>query len=179
MTPATNSIASFLLLASVFQNTHGYSDGAPEEVCETLIPRHLKPPQNTTSPYRIELSTYEMSSNHIKYNPIGGNQMMNLTLTGHQAFKGFIIQARMNDRVVGRFEPTPKYYQMLDCCDGVENTATHIENDVKSEVVFKWVPPTKVAGKVWFYASVVRNFDIYWIDITSDPLELTMPDANK
>lgn len=104
----------------MFQNTDGYSDGAPEEVCETLIPGHLKPPQNTSCPYRIELSTYHMSSNHIKYNPIGGNQMMNLTLTGFQAFKGFIIQARMNDVVVGRFEPRPKYYRMFDCPDGVE-----------------------------------------------------------
>ncbi|XP_046675344.1 putative defense protein Hdd11 [Homalodisca vitripennis] len=170
-------LRTVLLIAAVahLPYTQGYSEGAPKEVCEDLIPRHLKPPQTTPCPYRIELSTYSASSNPIRYSPIGGNELLNVTLTGVQGFKGFVIQARMDDKIVGRFEPDPVNYQMIDCCEGEENTATHINNDIKSEVVLQWVPPTKVTGQVWFYAAVVKTFDIFWIDITSDPLQLTMP----
>lgn len=107
-------------VAALLSTARGYSEGAPEEVCDTLIPQHLRPPQTTPCPYSVELSTYRISSNPIKYNPIGGNEMINVTVTGVQGFKGFVLQARMNNRIVGRFEPMPLYYRMFDCKGGEE-----------------------------------------------------------
>lgn len=98
---------------------HGYSGGAPILVCKTLVPQHLSESETDDSPYQILLNTLHITKDKMRDPP-----MVEIMINSPQGekFKGFILQARCvaNDSVIGRFEPEPGVYQMIDCAKDIE-----------------------------------------------------------
>ena len=52
-------VAVVLLLASCVGPALSFSTGAPQQACTTVTPNHPATPQNTSNPYRIDLSVFE------------------------------------------------------------------------------------------------------------------------
>lgn len=78
-----------LIIACTWRPTVGLPQGAPESVCDTMLPFHAGGilPQNSLAPYRIETSS----------SVIGQGQTMRVDIVGVPAglqFGGFMIQAR-------------------------------------------------------------------------------------
>ena len=59
-----------LLLASCVGPALSFSTGAPQQACTTATPNHPPAtPQNTTNPYRIDLSVFDGGSGNLTYLP--------------------------------------------------------------------------------------------------------------
>ena len=62
-------VAVVLLLASCVGPALSFSTGAPREACNSVTPNHPATPQNTSNPYRIDLSVFEDGSGSLTYLP--------------------------------------------------------------------------------------------------------------
>lgn len=49
--------ATYVFIAVSLACANGYSSGAPESVCQDMVPKHPVPPQSTPPPYTITTST--------------------------------------------------------------------------------------------------------------------------
>lgn len=88
----------------------GYSSGAPGEECSTMTPRHHVDPQTGPSPYDITLDKRS----------IRAGETVTVTIKGRHnddTIKGLLVQARVGDTPVGKFDVSPsrQYIQTLDC----------------------------------------------------------------
>lgn len=90
-----------------------YSSGAPIEECGTMTPRHHVDPQTGPSPYDIILSKKSIRSGDTIDITIRGR-------TNNDLFKGLLVQARVGDTPIGRFDVNQnrEYIQTLDCGSG-------------------------------------------------------------
>lgn len=90
-----------------------YSSGAPSAACGNMTPQHGVPPQKSKAPYKLLLSTQQVTK--------GGE--IELELKGDSAdktIKGFLVQARVGDQPVGQFKISDddKYAQAVNCAGG-------------------------------------------------------------
>ncbi|XP_055382027.1 defense protein l(2)34Fc-like [Condylostylus longicornis] len=143
-----------------------YSSGAPTAVCDTLAPQHgglLS--QETNVPYTLTLSS--TSVNDVE--PIS------ITLKGNSeadVIKGFVIQARVNGKPVGKFEPQG-LSQTIDC-SAPGDTLTHkkISKDI-NQIDAKWYPNSGLKGQnVQFVATVVQRGDIFWVQKINESVQV-------
>ena len=82
------------LVASHVAVVRGFSGGAGEAACETMIPQHGPSPQSTPSPYTLSVVATTYSS----------NEEISVTLAGAPSFKGYMIQARtLSGQRIGTF----------------------------------------------------------------------------
>ena len=51
-----------ILLLLFGESTQAYQTGAPSTACSTLTPNHGAPPQSSTSPYSLDLSSFLLGS---------------------------------------------------------------------------------------------------------------------
>lgn len=82
---------SVLLLLFYIQVIDGRSNGAPEQACQSLTPKHgshVSQPKNT-NPYHINVTLYLFSNDeefvHVEI----------YSLNPREVFRGFVVQARM------------------------------------------------------------------------------------
>lgn len=105
-----------IALICAIPSAYSYSAGAPEGACGDMTPQHHVDPQSSTPPYKLLLSSKELSS--------GKDEPIRLTIQGNGAgdtIKGFMIQARIGDKPVGKFEvpaTSKKHAQLLNCSGG-------------------------------------------------------------
>lgn len=102
-----------------------YSDGAPTEVCEDMLPKHGEPAQTGPSPYTLTLNRKSVKP----------GESITLTLAGKNSakFKGFLVQARdSTGSPVGSFAPLPPSktnnefkgkWKLLTCPKGPANVS--------------------------------------------------------
>ena len=82
------------LVATHVAVVRGFSGGAGEAACETMIPQHGPSPQSTPSPYTLSVVATTYSS----------NEEISVTLAGAPSFKGYMIQARtLSGQRIGTF----------------------------------------------------------------------------
>lgn len=101
-----------------------FSEGASndEQTCKTLLPNHFAPEQTSSTPYKITLSSTEIKP----------KETIDVVLKGQTEdilFKGFMIQARLDEIPVGQFniEPTSEYAQLRTCLnEGVSTSGITI-----------------------------------------------------
>lgn len=88
----------------------GYSNGAPAEECGTMTPRHHVDPQKGAAPYDITLNKRSVRSGETVEIRIKGK-------TQNDLIKGLLVQARVGDTPVGKFDVSSsrQYIQTLDC----------------------------------------------------------------
>jgi len=106
---AAYTLCVFLLIAIPAHIT-AFKTGAPEAVCDSMIPDHHSTPQTVPSPYTITPSKFQVKAG----DPI------EVTIAGSDStkFRGYLIQARVGDTPIGRFLEGPEI-NLLDCGSGV------------------------------------------------------------
>lgn len=102
-------VTLFAILA-VISGARAYSGGAPESVCEDMTPKHPAPPRTTPFPYTVSVNNKEIKA---------GDQV-EITISGGNPFKGFLMQVRDGDKPVGTFKipDTDKYAKTINCLGG-------------------------------------------------------------
>ncbi|XP_078322490.1 putative ferric-chelate reductase 1 isoform X2 [Crassostrea virginica] len=151
----------YLILGIVY-GCHAYPSGAPSSACSKMIPDHGVPPQNTSSPYVIILS----SSNFTNQD--------NLTITitsrdGNLTFKGFLVEVFTDQGTPTQFKEGEFTVPSIDhtTCSG---GATHSNSNPKNDVKLTWKPTENFTGKLKFKATVVQAYSHFWTNIESELL---------
>lgn len=101
---------ALVALAMAVAVVQGYSNGAPAEECGTMTPRHHVDPQKGAAPYDITLSKRSVRAGESVEIRIRGK-------TANDLIKGLLVQARVGDTPIGKFDVSPsrQYVQTLDC----------------------------------------------------------------
>ncbi|VEN39080.1 unnamed protein product [Callosobruchus maculatus] len=150
MSPLTVS-ALFLLGVSY---AYGYSAGAPESVCEDMLPKHPVDAQKTKMPYKISVSK----------NQVKGGDAVDITIGG-KTFKGFFLQVRDDKgKPVGEFQipANDKYAKSVNCHNSKTNAATHKNATDKKDFKLTWKAPGS-PGKYTVYATVAEDGGTFWV----------------
>ncbi|XP_021363148.1 putative ferric-chelate reductase 1 [Mizuhopecten yessoensis] len=135
-----------------------YSMGAPSSTCSTMFPLHNgSPAQTSQSPYFFQFikSTYSPG------------ELISVNLAGNGVLlKGYQIQARDGvGKVVGQFTSAAGG-RTINC--GVENGAlTHQNARDKPGVSFTWQAPNPAVGNIVFIATVLQNYNVFWVNVNS------------
>lgn len=106
----TTLITYATVILAFIAYTKAYSGGAPEGVCEDMTPKHPAPPQTSKFPYTITVNKKEVKA----------GEQVEITISGGQPFKGFLLQVRDGDKPVGSFDipATNKYAKTINCLGG-------------------------------------------------------------
>ncbi|XP_071147850.1 putative defense protein 3 isoform X3 [Mytilus edulis] len=168
------TIYSLVLFVS---DVNTYGSGAPAAFCQydrldgrnvILRPGHNARPRNPAPHgYRIETG---------QFNP----QSLRVTLRAapNDYFRGFFVQATrngfpleaINRPAYGTFRPLDDNSQARRCRAAVGGVGgiTHTNNRDKNVVSFDWYPPASCnLGNVQFVATVVKQYNEYWVDVRS------------
>lgn len=120
----------FILLISIFARVHAYSSGAPEKVCNTMMPKHGGGilPQASAPSYKITT----------KPNNLG----ILVTIESPEApFEGFMLQARdPQGNIVGTFDPIDNFARTMNCDGSSDNSLTHTSANQKENLKIQWHP---------------------------------------
>lgn len=130
------------------------STGAPKAACVTMTPQHGATVSETSSaPYLLQAPASVKAGEKISIILKGQS--------GKDIIKGFLVQARADDKPVGTFIAGVNS-QTMDC-DATANSLTHtkITGDV-NEIKFDWIAPN-TPQKVQFIATVAQRGDLYWV----------------
>ena len=97
-----------------------------------------------------------------------------LTQTGSDQFKGFLIEARSSDdSIIGSFVTVTNYGKYVNCDNKPQTGVTHINNSPKSSVQVKWTAPSDFEGSVKIFATFVQSYSTYWVKVPSNDVEVT------
>ncbi|XP_062566577.1 ferric-chelate reductase 1-like [Saccostrea cucullata] len=141
----------------------GYPNGAPPNVCDTMVPGH-------SGAVQTGASSYTMTMNSTIYT---AGDVIEVTVTGG-TFRGIFIQARSaNCSTVS----LPAFSLMTNegnlktlTCNNVQNSAvTHTTKSDKTQAKFYWKPAANT-GHIYFRATVVQVYSTYWVGIQSPVL---------
>ncbi|XP_031636846.1 putative defense protein Hdd11 [Contarinia nasturtii] len=156
-------LRAFITIALIcaIPSAYSYSSGAPEQACGDMIPQHHVEPQKSDAPYKFILNEHQYKA----------GQSVNFEIKGNAAgdtIKGFLIQARIGDKPVGKFEipmKSKKYAQLLNCSGGSGNALTHkkIFGSGQNSIIGTWLPPQDVSGEVKLIATIALNGGVYWV----------------
>jgi len=111
-------IKVFLYVLISINLVYAYPTGAPEEVCENLVPKHRVKPQTSESPYEVTAT--------LQNSPNQANEVeINIKSPGGTPFRGFVIQARLateqNSTVDGKFKVMDELNSHAVSCSGGVN----------------------------------------------------------
>ncbi|WAR02274.1 FRRS1-like protein [Mya arenaria] len=144
------------LLLFVVSGLHAFSSGPPPYVCDNMTPNHPGSGQTAANPYTLTFSksTY------------GPNEEIQVTLSGSQNFKGFLIQPRKegttSTTTYGKITPDDNVNTANPCTDG--KTALGHKNDAdRSSASFRWTAPGSDVGNIVFLFTVVKSQTVYWV----------------
>lgn len=157
-----------VLIALVLQccvvSVSGYPGGAPPNSCAGMVPGHSGATvQAGASPYTVTMNTSTYTAGDV----------IEVTVSGG-TFRGLLVQAQSP----GCFGfPLPSFSVMPGdtnvstlTCPGQANSAiTHTNRNDKTQATFYWTPGQDL-GHINFRATVVQNFNIFWVNITSPEL---------
>lgn len=141
-------ILVLILTSFTFKSSITLPQGAPESVCDTLLPFHGGgiQPSTSRSPFRIVTRTDAVNQGQILKVEIESS-------IPEIAFGGFMIHARSVRppyHVVGRFASSVDGLVKLINCGGFENTATHTSPQPKPGLGLQWQAPSDFLGEVVF-----------------------------
>lgn len=171
-------LLKIVILSLCLKAVLSFPDGAPTAACETLTPVHgINQPRPEEMPVDVLLESNVIREGEYLSVAL---RVRNDTMFGAFLFRGFIIQARINDpdmnvagRVVGSFELT-EGVKHVACPQFTPNSVvTHTSNNDKGYIRLLWRAPTNIFGDsitVNFYYSVVWMVPMFWTNAVSSPL---------
>ncbi|TMW54575.1 hypothetical protein DOY81_000369 [Sarcophaga bullata] len=145
--------------------------GAPETICDTMLPFHGGGilPSNAVPPFRIETSAAT----------IGQGQTLRVDITGVPsglAFGGFMIQARNSNppnQIIGQFNPSEDgLSQLMNCENSVRNSVTHTSTVPKTDISLEWQSPVDFEGEIVFNSTIAQGYDTFWVGLPSSPVRV-------
>lgn len=151
-----------VLMAISVPSALAFSNGTSKmhHVCKTLKPHHNESvPQTGAAPYQVTTAKDRV--------PIGGPVLVSLVSRTGTPFKGFMLQAR--PRPLRKLTPFGAFQlldasrsRLMDCVMVANDTVTHNSPVPKTHISFKWFPPKGFRGDVYFEATFVQSFAIFW-----------------
>ncbi|XP_033724703.1 uncharacterized protein LOC117314722 [Pecten maximus] len=160
-----------LVFWGTISGLNGYGTGAPKvsSVCLHRLPHHGVRSQTSPSPYAIKTIVTKAGGNY--------DITVNITSTnGSATIRGFVVQLipevtkfdfNEYQKPIGNFEPNDDV-QTLSCHSNGD-TATHTNNGDKELVVIRGkIPIGSVHRKISIHATLLKRYDVYWSDVTSD-----------
>ncbi|XP_026481553.1 putative ferric-chelate reductase 1 homolog [Ctenocephalides felis] len=158
-----------LLLFFIIQRALPLPQGAPESVCDSMMPFHGGgiSAQNSQAPFQIFLDSTRTEN----------GQPLRLVLGSSQGvpFKGFMIHARRvmpPYDVVGTFTPAgDDTYKLIDCATP-GSTATHTSTVKKQDLQLEWTAPDNFLGRVIFRATVAQEYAQFWVGLESEVVDV-------
>lgn len=141
--------------------TLGYPEGAPEEACSSLRPKHDdNAHQDSASPFTITTNKSRVKA--------GQSLTVTISSPAGKKFKGFLIAARPTSgegEHIGQF--TAGDDSLATNCGNDGDTITHSNSDEKSRISFDWTPSEDFKGSVRFTGTVVKSYEEFWSDLES------------
>lgn len=119
---------SIALLCAI-PSTYSYSAGGDyiKGACDDMTPQHHVEPSTSPVPYKLNLSTNKLRA--------GKDEPVTLKIQGKSAgdtLKGFMIQARIGNKPVGKFIIKSKKHAQLLSCSGGSDVSKFIINRIIS-----------------------------------------------
>lgn len=98
-----------LTLLSITCKCYAFSGGAPELVCDDMMPIHLVPPQRSKLPYIVGANNTEIKGGETVQIEIGGGR-----------FKGLMMEVRKGNRATGKFllDEDENDFKTINCHGG-------------------------------------------------------------
>ncbi|XP_071445246.1 putative ferric-chelate reductase 1 homolog [Hetaerina americana] len=171
----------------------GFSMGAPESVCFSLVPGHKAQAQTTPSPFTLALASPKSSNKTTAGDSKDRVIRVRLSSPHRIPFKGYIVRAEAygTNVPIGSFTfEDPSKSKAMSCGKGIANAATHPDSKLKYFVDLDWHAPEDYSGIVLFNATFVQNYSNFWVGVISDkvkvfstspgtkpPAEVTLPAA--
>ncbi|XP_046853600.1 putative defense protein 3 [Xenia sp. Carnegie-2017] len=149
-----------LLYLTLFHAARCFPSGAPSSQCESMMPNHgLQSQAAANSPYQVRVhKTYYTNDSKI-----------NVSIESSSDYiKGFLIQARQvgQTTAIGMFSALPGNTTFLSC-DNSKGAVTHSARLNVTTLTFEWEAPKGLSGKISFYATVVKDFSTFWVQLQS------------
>jgi len=157
------TVVFVLLLPSAY----GYGTGGPAGVCHDPYPHHHGHPRS------LEASPFAMSLDKTQYNP-GDTVKVTISSSGSsELFRGLQVGAHAVDGIwetlYGEFTKVPAGVQGFKYFSDVENCVTHNKNFSKTgKVELEWKAPNVSVGNIMFSATVLKDYETYWVNLTGD-----------
>lgn len=161
----------FVLLPLLVTAAFGFATGPPWKMCALMLPKHAGlQQQRGEAPFSVFVQ-------QLSYAPGEHINIVLRTKPGGPAFKGFLLGAHAlngdTEAVVGQFVALPKGSRGLSWYaeqQGAPNCVSHDSPAPKQEMTFKWQAPSDHRGDVIFVAAFVREFSVFWANVSSAPL---------
>ncbi|CAG2189479.1 unnamed protein product [Mytilus edulis] len=177
------NLIAFSFLYYALTLVSGYPNGAPENSCGDPTPIHQTRINATHIgiyyPLSMETSGYSLETSGAQYSGARGSRIrVTLRAAPNDYFRGFFVQATrngfpleaINRPAYGTFRPLDDNSQARRCRAAVGGVGgiTHTNNRDKNVVSFDWYPPASCnLGNVQFVATVVKQYNEYWVDVRS------------
>ncbi|XP_032359287.1 putative ferric-chelate reductase 1 [Etheostoma spectabile] len=156
-------VVLLLLLLCVAPLVRCYSSGEVMDSCLTLLPGHSgQSPQTKPAPFTVTM-------NSTSYR-LGDKVKVTLQAPVNSIFTGFLLVAREvgGSSPVGSFSLIPANAQTLPCIKKPNSAVAHNSASPKNSIQVTWTPDTPGNAKsIQFHASFVRNFNTFWVGVTS------------
>ncbi|XP_043240210.1 putative defense protein 3 [Amphibalanus amphitrite] len=160
-----------LLLLLLSSGCQGRSNGAPNDACEDMTPRHqgIRPKAPESFPYQLQVTPRTVQP--------GGRVTLTITPSDSSTpdIEGFFVQARNADTVsaapLGQFVEIDDQHRAVDC-GGTATAVTHSNSGPKQRVAVTWQAPADLDSDVVFLVTVVQELDTFWAKMRSDVVTL-------
>ncbi|XP_046388987.1 putative ferric-chelate reductase 1 homolog [Ischnura elegans] len=155
----------------------GFSMGAPDSVCGSLVPGHKAQASPHPSKFRLSLAA-PMKNNKTVGNSKDRVIRVRIHSPDRIPFKGFILRAQEggSNSPIGSFTfEDPTKAKTMSCGNAIANAVTHPDAKPKYFVDVDWHAPEDYGGIVLFNATVVQNYSTFWVGIVSDKVKIIPP----
>ncbi|VDI14104.1 Hypothetical predicted protein [Mytilus galloprovincialis] len=179
-----------ILVIVCLTTVYCFWNGAPINTCLSSATFHTKvlnethmgqylPMNNSEMNYTLTVSKLEYKNLTLpKMKPKQDYIRVTLRAAPNDYFRGFFVQATradfpleaINRPAYGTFRPLDANSQARRCRAAVGGVGgiTHTNNRDKNVVSFDWYPPASCnLGNVQFVATVVKQYNEYWVDVRS------------
>merc|ERR1712080_229664 len=186
---------ALFLVTALVGYTHGHSSGAPIAACiRDGVPNHdINAPQQSTSPYILMKGTGPqlLFSRNTPipyiYQPNEQISVHLITQDDHTVpFKGFFIRAidyttweqtrhqnqhqpdEFEDKpTVGSFKNGNPHYKSYTGCAAITHLNADPKGHSRNQVSVLWTAPRDFSGEVYFEATVVQNYTLFWTGLVA------------
>ncbi|XP_046852452.1 putative defense protein isoform X1 [Xenia sp. Carnegie-2017] len=160
-----------LICLTVFHGVKCRPNGAPSSQCVSMMPNHGAVSQTVASPYQVKVDkAYYMYGKKVNVSIESSNV----------SIKGFLIQARPvgQNSAIGMFSRLPGNTKFVSCGNN-KGAVTHSARLNVRTLTFEWEPPKGISSNISFYATVVKDFSTFWVQIQSPELHIKVRISNS
>lgn len=131
-----------LITITILSLTESFPDGAPADTC--VKSRFNQPHHGQAKSQSLESLPYQVVASSDQYS---SGQQIELTISGHDVFRGFFWQARdaSTNEWIGEFLPSKNTKTIPEC-----SSVTHADPKDKTQARLIWQAPHNKQGQVFF-----------------------------